>query len=299
MNNTKTCTKCGIEKELSDFSKDKSEKFGRKSQCKQCWKNYYLEHKTRIDKNNKTWQKQNNNKILVWREKNKLKLKQKNADYFQQDKELLYQQHREWCKNNKDKVNKLSKENYYKHREKRLKKNHEDYLKNKDKLLQYSKEYYKINRIQRLEQGKEYQIKNKEHINKRAKKYYQKNKKRINRQRTVTRQNSIEIRLANNLRTRIGRLLKGNHRSLSTLKLIGCSIEFLKNHLESQFTEGMSWENYGRGWNGKGMQEWHIDHIIPFEKFNLSDEKEQSLACNYTNLQPMWALENIVKSNKI
>ena len=163
---------------------------------------------------------------------------------------------------------------------------------------EYQHEWYLKHREEKLKQQHDYHLANQDSCNKKSRLHYQKNKKRINQQRTIIRQNSIETRLANNLRTRISRLLKGNHKELSTFKLISCSIEFLKNHLETQFTEGMSWENYGRGWNGKGMKEWHIDHKIPFGSVNLNNPEEQKRICHWNNLQPMWALENIVKSDK-
>ena len=75
--------------------------------------------------------------------------------------------------------------------------------------------------------------------------------------------------------------------SESTKKLLGCSIEFLKQHLESQFTDGMNWANYGK---------WHIDHILPCASFDKSKPEEQSKCFNYSNLQPLWALDNMCKS---
>lgn len=72
--------------------------------------------------------------------------------------------------------------------------------------------------------------------------------------------------------------------------MIGCSIEELKQYLEKQFKEGMTWDNYG---------EWHIDHIIPCAAFDLTKEEEQLKCFNYTNLQPLWAEENEKKGDKI
>ena len=64
--------------------------------------------------------------------------------------------------------------------------------------------------------------------------------------------------------------------------------------MESQFTLGMNWDNYGRG---KGK--WNIDHIIPCDSFNLLDEEEQKKCFHYTNLQPLWFEDNLYKANKI
>ena len=78
----------------------------------------------------------------------------------------------------------------------------------------------------------------------------------------------------------------------STKELIGCSLEQLKIHLENRFTKGMNWQNYGR--NG-----WHIDHIKPCTSFDLTDPKQQQECFHYSNLQPLWAKDNISKGNKI
>jgi hypothetical protein len=69
---------------------------------------------------------------------------------------------------------------------------------------------------------------------------------------------------------------------------LGCSIPELKTYLESKFQEGMSWENWG-------IYGWHIDHIIPLDAFNLTNREEFLKACHYTNLQPLWAEENLKK----
>ena len=71
--------------------------------------------------------------------------------------------------------------------------------------------------------------------------------------------------------------------------MLGCSISFLKIFLEAKFKEGMTWENHG---------EWHIDHIKPCASFNLLNDDEQKKCFNYTNLQPLWALENLSKGFK-
>jgi hypothetical protein len=74
----------------------------------------------------------------------------------------------------------------------------------------------------------------------------------------------------------------------TTVKLLGISYEKAKQHLERQFTKGMTWDNYG---------EWHIDHIYPLAK--ATTEEELIRLCHYTNLQPLWALDNLKKGANI
>ena len=100
------------------------------------------------------------------------------------------------------------------------------------------------------------------------------------------------------LRSRLCSALKGKTKSKSTLKLLGFTILKLKQHLENQFKKGMNWSNYGNGWYGMGMEEWHIDHIRPCASFDLSKPEEQHKCFNYTNLQPLWAKENLEKHIK-
>lgn len=83
----------------------------------------------------------------------------------------------------------------------------------------------------------------------------------------------------------------GNRKHLNTMELVGCSLEFLKNHMEKQFTHEMTWENYGTY--------WHIDHRIPCASFNLSTIEEQKRCFHWSNLQPLEAKENIRKGAKI
>jgi len=100
-----------------------------------------------------------------------------------------------------------------------------------------------------------------------------------------------QIKLAKNLRTRVYLSLKrqGGIKSKKTMDLVGCDINYLRKHLEKQFEPLMSWDSYGK---------WHVDHIIPVTKFDLTDPEQQKICFHYTNLQPLWGPENIRKSNK-
>lgn len=100
----------------------------------------------------------------------------------------------------------------------------------------------------------------------------------------------IQFRIAANLRHRLWAALKKSRKKGSAIKDLGCSIQDLKYYLESRFKPGMSWDNYGQ---------WHIDHIKPLSSFDLTNREQLKEACNYKNLQPLWAKDNLRKSNKL
>lgn len=104
----------------------------------------------------------------------------------------------------------------------------------------------------------------------------------------------INYKISSNLRGRLLTALKNNQKSGHTLDLLGCSIDELKAHLEMQFEPGMTWDNLGKG-EGK----WQIDHIIPCSYFDLTKEENQRICFNYRNLQPLWAKDNLEKSNSV
>lgn len=114
-----------------------------------------------------------------------------------------------------------------------------------------------------------------------------------NRWRKSNKPRAVINRIAERVRARLGkqlRKLKAN-KPCNTLELVGCSWDDLKKHLENQFAKGMSWANHGRL--------WHIDHQIPCTKFDLTKEEEVRRCFHFTNLQPLWARENLQKYNKI
>lgn len=180
---------------------------------------------------------------------------------------------------------------------------HEKYLKHRNEIILKAIEYGKSNKEIISKHKKDFYLKNKEIILKKREKYYKINKVKILHRHVKyirnRRRNDINFKLRNNLSRRIQRVIKNNVKSSNTIKLVGCTIKLLKLHIENLFVNGMSWDNYGRGWNGRGMKEWHIDHIRPCASFDLSKSEEQLKCFHYTNLQPMWARENLIKHNKI
>jgi len=94
--------------------------------------------------------------------------------------------------------------------------------------------------------------------------------------------------LLNSLRSRLSGLVKKGKKAASTMELAGCTVAQLRQHLEAQFTDGMSWENYGK-------HGWHVDHIRPCASFDLVDPEQQRQCFHYSNLQPLWAMDNMRK----
>lgn len=102
----------------------------------------------------------------------------------------------------------------------------------------------------------------------------------------------VSFKMATALRNRVRDALNGRSKSEKFFELVGCSPKELSAYLESKFKQGMTWKNYG-------LKGWHIDHIRPCASFDLSNPQEQKRCFHYTNLQPLWAYENLAKSDKI
>jgi hypothetical protein len=191
----------------------------------------------------------------------------------------------------------------------------EYYQKNRKKKLEYKRNYYKDNQSTILEKEKIYRENNKEivaerrkrnnkdrekdkltqaryreknrtKIRARARQYYRDNKDKVMAYQREYLKNNIHARIAARLRQRVNKAIRNNKRPGSAVKDLGCTLCGLKIHLESKFSDGMSWENYG---------EWHVDHIIALAHFDLTDRNQFLEACHYTNLQPLWAKDNIRK----
>jgi len=191
---------------------------------------------------------------------------------------------KEYYKNNKDK-----KKIYYEKNKEHIKIRKKEYDKAyRAKNIEKIREYTKNNK----EQIKKYRENNKDYIDQYNKEYYKNNKDK----KKEYKKNFYKINLNNKLsiilRSRIYKKLKYYKKSGSAVRDLGCTIDELKVYLESKFQEGMSWDN----WRADG---WHLDHIIPLSSFDLTDREQFLKACHYTNLQPLWAEENLKKSNKI
>lgn len=155
--------------------------------------------------------------------------------------------------------------------------NNPDKMKEHQKKYRQSDKYKKGHRLRMRESRK----------TEKSKEYRRKYSKEYQRNR---RKHDLDFKLRCLMRTRLGHIISGADKSGSAVSDLGCSITELKVHLENQFQDGMTWENHG---------EWHIDHILSLCSFNLSDREQLLQACNYTNLQPLWAADNLSKGSTV
>lgn len=102
----------------------------------------------------------------------------------------------------------------------------------------------------------------------------------------------IPHKLRQLLRMRLKNMLQHDYKAGSAVRDLGCTTKELKFYLEGRFKEGMTWANHGKFG-------WHIDHIIPLAFYDLTDRQQFLKACHYTNLQPLWAKENLQKHTKL
>ncbi len=169
--------------------------------------------------------------------------------------------------------------------------------KNPDRVRAYRKSYNEKNPARILELRKLAYARNKREILIRNKEFYLQNKDRIIQQKSKyereRRLRDPAFRCMKLLKNRIIEVLKrqATSKSLRTKELIGCDRERLVKWIESKFSDGMTWENHG--YSG-----WHVDHVRPCASFDLTDLEQQKLCFHYSNLQPLWAKENQIKSDK-
>jgi predicted ATP-dependent endonuclease of OLD family len=186
------------------------------------------------------------------------------------------------------------------------------YADNKEKIIKKTRQYYEENKDKQNARKREYKRENKEYFRALQKKYwrdnkhilgpknkarYEANSKRYNKMHYKNYKrpkyySDVEFRLKEVLSARIRQALNHNYKSASTEELIGCTIPELRQHLERQFTDGMSWDNHS-------ITGWHIDHIRPCDSFDLTDPVQQKECFHHSNLQPLWYDDNIRKGTSV
>jgi hypothetical protein len=237
----KFCTKCKIDKDITDFHKKKSAKDGLKPYCRGCSSNITKEY------------------YLV----NKEDILMKSNEYYNINKEIILDKSRNYYYENKEVISNKSKL-YYKENKEKIKIVNKVYIENnKEKVNRCNKIYRENNR-----------------------KYYKMYGTKYKRDR---RNNDPLYKLSCTLRSLISMSIKRNGYSKNsrTYDILGCTFDEFRNYLESQFIEGMNWENQGK---------WHLDHKIPISWGKTEDEIYK--LNYYTNFQPLWEFDNLSKGNR-
>jgi hypothetical protein len=199
------------------------------------------------------------------------------------------------CRNIANKKHREENPEYYK----KWRDNNKDYVKNyndryreenKEVLDAKKKEYVAANEKLVAARKKTWYEKNKERVLAKKKAYYEEHRDEIIAREQLYVKNSITAQISKKLRSRFYQAVKKGYRAGSAVRDLGCSVKELKVYLEKKFQPGMNWKNYGK---------WHIDHIIPLSSFDLTDRDQVKKACHYTNLQPLWAEDNLKKWAKM
>ena len=164
------------------------------------------------------------------------------------------------------------------------------FQKNKQIILEKKQLWRKNNPEQYKKQTKDYWNKVKVVQTKKKKVWINNNREKYNDYWNNRKKEEPEFKLLTGMRSRLSGYLKKLNitKTNKTFDIVGCTPELLKEHLEKQFTDGMTWENRSK---------WHIDHIVPLSSAKTEDELYK--LCHYTNLQPLWAEDNLRKSNKV
>ena len=281
MNKTKRCSKCGETLPVSEFHKRKSAKDGLKSHCRGCIKAYHEKNREKILESQKAYYEKNREEFLErrkeYREKNREKIRESDKAYHEKNREKILERQKAYREKNREELLERRKE----YREK-----------NREKIRESGKAYHEKNREKILQSKKEYHEKNREKILERQKAYHEKNREKIWERQKVYEKNRMATdpcyKMACNIRSLTLRAYKrgGWKKNSATQKILGCSFDEFKKHIESQFQEGMSWDNQG---------EWHYDHKIPLASAETKERITE--LSHYSNLQPLWADENLAKKD--
>ncbi len=170
------------------------------------------------------------------------------------------------------------------------------YLKNREKIRASTRAYYLADPARARRQRRNYYMRNRERLLELGRRQRADIGPALSAAAVVRVRRRLKsdpyFKFVHTLRTNVrGRIkARGGIKQAKTEALFGCTVPELRAHLARKFKPGMSWENYG-------FRGWHIDHILPCSSFDLRDPKQQRRCFHFSNLRPLWALENLRKSN--
>jgi hypothetical protein len=173
-----------------------------------------------------------------------------------------------------------AKQYYQDHKEEKKQYDKQYYQDHKEEIKQYHRQYNQDHKEEKKQYNKQYRQDHKEERKQYHRQYENKKYK-----------TDITFRLRSIISKAIRKSIKRNKNGYHWEDLVGYTLDDLKQHLEKQFKDGMSWDNYG---------EWHIDHVIPqsWFKYDSYNDREFKQCWALANLQPMWAEENISKQDR-
>jgi hypothetical protein len=203
-----------------------------------------------------------------------------------ENRERILAEKRDWFKKNKEEIAIRSKAHYEANKERILAQNkvYRSLEASKAKAKTRYKSYYEANKERILAVNKIWNKTHKEQLRGTTKKW---------RKRKWNNDPLYKLKMTTNLYIRLSmRYVAGAKKQQRTCEILGCSIPEFKVYIEKQFKEGMTWGNWG-----KSDKEWQLDHIVPV---SLGTTEEEIVRLNHhSNLQPLWAKENMTKSNKL
>ena len=174
----------------------------------------------------------------------------------------------------------------YEQREKQLAACREYYRKNKELVKERAKHVSDEVKSRKKERTRKWKAANRAKVNANQNRWLAENRDRVAKYRK-TQAEKPENKISRNLRRRL-REFMGVLKNRPSL-MFGCTSAELRKHIQSQFKKGMSWKNYGK---------WHVDHIVPCAAFDLTNKEHVKICFNWQNLRPLWADENMKKSDK-
>jgi len=243
------------------------------------WKIYYQKNKARLYEKKKAYLGRNPEKLKRW----------KNADYQRHRESYIARARRRWREKN-DECRAYEAKRYRENKNAILAR-HQKYVEgNRDKLRAYHRAYKQSPRGHAVYQASDRRCAKR--IAAYKKTWAERNREKLAAQSRVRFKTNLSFAMGVRLRTALAQALK-KHRAArpdsitrSMKELVGCTLDDLVTYLEAKFQSGMCWDNRNL---------WHIDHIRPLASFDLTDVGQQRVAFHYTNLQPLWAIDNIRK----
>lgn len=271
------CTKCGVVKELCEFGRNKDRLA---NQCKQCAREYARDkYRREVNANPRVLPTIAVPRVKATVEGNRICKDcgaEKPLDEFEVDKrkslghtfrckQCATEYKMGWAKDNHSLILERNRKYRREHPQEYKEKKRAEYCKHRERYREAGRVYYKENKEAQMQQQ-----------------YVRRRKRALE---------DPSYLIADRLRGRIGHALKESGKSAHTIELLGCDIDFFKQYLEAQFTDGMTWDNYG-------YYGWHMDHKTPLSWFDLENPVAQKVAMHYSNVQPLWGHDNFVKGDR-